>query len=154
MDTGSQYLANFTSTGSTGGTAVLMTATNAGQLTNTILSVVASGYTTGYTGNVVSITGCSTTGAANVLLVTGANTSAGNAVGITTTALTTGNALKITAAAANLTTGFYLACNDGALNTFTVGANGHLTSNQTTAPTPGFSGGTFSADLPNILDRP
>ena len=46
------------STGSTGGTAVLMTATNAGQLTNTILNVVASGYTTGYTGNVVSITGC------------------------------------------------------------------------------------------------
>jgi len=82
VDTGSQYLANFTSTGSTGGTAVLMTATNSGQLTNTILNVVASGYTTGYTGNVVSITGCSTTGAANTLLVTGVNTAAGSTLAV------------------------------------------------------------------------
>ena len=36
-----------------------------------------------------------------------------------------------------MTTGFYFAANDGALNCFTVGANGHITSNQTTAPTAG-----------------
>lgn len=54
---------------------------------------------------------------------------------IVVAALTTGVAIKLTATAATLTTGFYLAANDGALNVFTIGANGHLTSNQTTAPT-------------------
>lgn len=90
VDTSGHYLANFVSTGSTGGTAVSITATNAGQLTNTLLSVVASGYTTGYTGNVVAFTGVSTTGASNVLLLTGANTSAGAILALANNALTTG----------------------------------------------------------------
>lgn len=64
---------------------------------------------------------------------------------IVTGALTTGTAHKVTATAATLTTGFYYAANDGALNVFTVGANGHLTSNQTTAPTVGTNGTGLSA---------
>lgn len=51
------------------------------------------------------------------------------------TGITTGKILSIVAAAATLTTGFYAAFNDGALNVLTIGSNGHITSNQTTAPT-------------------
>lgn len=54
---------------------------------------------------------------------------------ITASATTTGTIFEAIAAAATLTTGFYYAANDGALNVFTVGANGHITSKQTTAPT-------------------
>lgn len=59
----------------------------------------------------------------------------GVAESITASVLTTGTIYEAIAAAAVLTTGFYFSANDGALNVLTVGANGHITSNQTTAPT-------------------
>lgn len=58
-------------------------------------------------------------------------------IGISTVqaAMTTGIALKLGATAATLTTGRYLSANDGALEVFGIGANGHLHTTQTTAPT-------------------
>ncbi len=51
------------------------------------------------------------------------------------TALTTGIGHQIIAAAATLTSGRYFSANDGALEVFGVGANGHIHGAQTTAPT-------------------
>lgn len=51
------------------------------------------------------------------------------------TGLTTGIGNQVIAAAATLTTGRYYSANDGALEVFGVGANGHLHTSQTTAPT-------------------
>lgn len=70
-----------------------------------------------------------------ILSITANSATSGVLDSISGTGLTTGTLHKATAAAATLTTGFYYAANDGALNVFTVGANGHITSNQTTAPT-------------------
>ena len=53
------------------------------------------------------------------------------------TGLTTGIARKTVLAAATLTTGRYESYNDGAVEVFGVGANGHLHTAQTTAPTVG-----------------
>ena len=69
---------------------VHITSTAAGQTTAQLLNVTASGYTTGYTGSVVSFTGVSTTGAGNVLAVTGVNDTAGDVVKIVNNALTLG----------------------------------------------------------------
>lgn len=74
----------------TQGTVVHFRSTAAGQTSSQILNITASGYTTGYTGNVVQITGCSTTGASNTLAVIGVNTTAGNTVSIANNALTVG----------------------------------------------------------------
>lgn len=72
------------------GTVVNIKATAAGQTASNLLNVEAAGYTTGYTGNVVSVTGVSTTGASNLVLLTGANTSAGAMLRFTNNDLTTG----------------------------------------------------------------
>lgn len=88
-----------------GGIALPTTATDATTTTTTSLGITTSALTTGI------------------------------GESITATALTTGTIFEAVAAAATLTTGFYYAANDGALNVLTVGANGHITSNQTTAPT-------------------
>ncbi len=86
------------SSATTAGTVVHITSSSAGQTASQLLNVTASGYTTGYTGNVVQLTGCGTTGNANVLSVVGVNSTAGNAVLITSACTTTnGSALKILA---------------------------------------------------------
>lgn len=51
------------------------------------------------------------------------------------TGLTTGIGHQVTAAAATLTTGRYFSANDGALEVLGIGANGHIHTSQTTAPT-------------------
>jgi hypothetical protein len=51
------------------------------------------------------------------------------------TALTTGIGHRVTAAAATLTTGRYFSAFDGALEVWGIGANGHVHTTQTTAPT-------------------
>jgi len=98
-------LVDIGATATTAGTVVHITSSAAGQATSELLNVTASGYTTGYTGNVVNITGVSTTGASNVLLVTGANTTAGNTVKIDAAAITTGTGLLVTSAGVLITTG-------------------------------------------------
>lgn len=72
------------------GTVVRIAASAAGQTASKLLHVEASGYTTGYTGDVMAVTGVSTTGASNLVLLTGANTSAGAMLRFTNNALTTG----------------------------------------------------------------
>lgn len=51
------------------------------------------------------------------------------------TGITTGKIMSILATAATLTTGRYITCNDGALEVFGIGADGHIHTTQTTAPT-------------------
>jgi hypothetical protein len=92
-------------TGSVAGTLVQIKSNLAAQTSTCLLNVVAAGYTAGYTGSVVKITGVSTDGASNVLLVTGANTTAGNTVKIDAAAITTGTGLLVTSAGVAITTG-------------------------------------------------
>ncbi len=68
----------------------------AAQTTNTLLSVIQSGVTTGFTGNAVTFVGSSTTGAGNVVNITAVNTTAGGALNIANNALTTGYGARIT----------------------------------------------------------
>jgi hypothetical protein len=103
--------------------------------TGSVLSVSSTGVDTGTSQGTLANFVSSGSTAGLVLKVTGAALIGGTLAALSTTALTTGTVLSLSAVAATLTTGFYLACNDGALNVFTVGANGHLTSKQTTAPT-------------------
>ena len=85
-------------------TVVNIQATNAGQTDTTLLNVVSSGYTAAFTGNVVNISGTSTTGASNVVLITGDNTTAGNVLKVVSGATTT-NGRGILLQANALTTG-------------------------------------------------
>lgn len=96
---------NLIETAGTGGLTLPATATDATTTTGTSLAITANSITSGV------------------------------GESLTATAVTSGIIYEAVAAAATLTTGFYFAANDGALNVFTVGANGHITSNQTTAPT-------------------
>ena len=87
------------------------------------LKITSTAAYTGVAGNgLLNVTANSATTSAGLLQVSG-------------TGLTTGVGILVTAAAATLTTGFYFAAADGALNVLTIGANGHMTFNQTTAPT-------------------
>lgn len=90
---------------------------------------------TATTGNVFSVTDTGVyTGTGMTALIANSATT-GTIEQISGTGLTTGIGLSIVATAATLTTGFYFAANDSALNVITIGSNGHITSNQTTAPT-------------------
>lgn len=125
-------------TGLTSGSAILATGGGANLTSGGKVVEIAMGAATTGNGLTITSTGAYTAAAGNALLLVTANsatTPQGGLVQVSGTGLTTGVGLKVTAAAATLTTGFYFAANDGALNTFTIGANGHLTSNQTTAPT-------------------
>jgi hypothetical protein len=75
------------------GTLVDFKVTNTSQTAATALNVEQTTTTTGYTGDFVKITGTSTTGASNLLLLTGANTSAGVMLRLTNDALTTGEGM-------------------------------------------------------------
>lgn len=104
--------------------------------TGSLVRISSTSVDTGGATNGVLLDLSSTASAAGVqFLQTYSGLTTGTGQSIITTGLTSGIALKVTAAAATLSTGFYIAANDGALNVFTIGANGHLTSNQTTAPT-------------------
>ena len=93
------------STGSVAGTLVKIYSNVASQTATCLLDIAAAGYTTGYTGSLVKMTGVSTTGAGSVLTVTGANTTAGNTVKIDAAAVTTGTGLLVTSAGVIITTG-------------------------------------------------
>lgn len=122
----------------TSGSAVLVTGGGANLGSGGKVIEVAMGAATTGNGLTVTSTGVYTAAAGNALVNVVANsatTPQGGLVQISGTALTTGVVLKSIATAATLTTGFYYAANDSALNVLTIGANGHITSNQTTAPT-------------------
>jgi|GEM_PF-6154318 len=90
-------LLDLSATATTVGKLVNIASSAAGQTTSNLLNVVASGYTTGYTGDVVKFTGVSTDGASNVLNIVSANTSSGNALSVTAAAATTGAGIVVTA---------------------------------------------------------
>lgn len=119
--------------------------TGKGQSITHTTAVIASGGTLQNISS-TSIDTATTTGALQTLTSTASlagtqtlHTYSGLTTGIgdslVTAALTSGTAHKITATAATLTTGRYASYNDGALEVFGVGANGHIHTAQTTAPT-------------------
>lgn len=77
------------------GTIVNIKSTSALQLTNTALNIEQSGTTTGYTGDFVRIVGTSTTGDCNLIAVTSASTTAGDALSITNNGITLGTATLV-----------------------------------------------------------
>jgi len=88
------------------GTLVNLKTTAAAQLTNTILNVEASGFTTGYTGSMVRIKSVTTTGACKVVdILADGITSGGTAVDLSVDALTTGIGLNIANSGGAMTSG-------------------------------------------------
>jgi hypothetical protein len=75
------------------------------------------------------------TGTAGILQITANSATTGTLSVFSGTGLTTGILQKAVAAAGTLTTGRYYSANDGALEVFGIGANGHIHTQQTTAPT-------------------
>lgn len=88
----------------TEGTLVHIASSAAGQTATSLLYVEASGFTTGYTGDVATFKSSSTTGDSSVVAISAANTTDGTALKVTSAATTTnGKAIEIIADA--LTTG-------------------------------------------------
>ena len=85
-------------------------------------------------GNLLNLSSTAST-AGTISLITSSGTTTGIVTSIVGAATTTGTLLKLTAATGTITTGFYLQCYDGGTSVLTIGNNGHITSNQTTAPT-------------------
>lgn len=131
--TTSTGLVRVSATGMTSGSTVLLTGGGANQTSAGKVLEIAMGASTVGIGQSITTSGVYTGAGVQQIIANSATT--GVIVSVSTTGLTTGVAHKVIATAATLTTGFYYAANDAALNVFTVGANGHITSNQTTAPT-------------------
>ena len=147
----------YTASALTNGTAVSILGTGAGQTSSTLLNVAASGYTTGYTGNVANFTGVSTTGASNVVNITTANTTAGNGLNLTANGITTGVGMNLAHSTSAITTGSLLRVASTATDAFTTGGLASVTSNAaftTTANTAGLlnvsASGTTAGTLVNI----
>ncbi len=83
-------LLDLSSSGTTTGSLANIALSNASQTSATALKITQSGVTTGYTGNLVDITGTSTTGAGKLVNISSANTTAGSAFNLTANALGTG----------------------------------------------------------------
>lgn len=130
-------LVQISGTGLTSGTALLVTGGGANITSGSAVARVSMGAATTGMGLIVSTSAAYTGIAGNGVIRIDANsaTTTAGLLQVSGTGLTTGTGVLVQGTAATLTTGFYFAANDGALNAFTVGANGHLTSNQTTAPT-------------------
>lgn len=126
-------IGSISATGLTSGIGLLVTGGGANMLTAGIALSIALGAATTGAGLSVVTTGVYT--GSGTLLVTANSATTGTLAVVSGTGLTTGVGIKVVATAATLTTGFYFAANDSALNVLTIGANGHITSNQTTAPT-------------------
>lgn len=115
-------------TGLTSGSASLTTGGGANMTSAGIVHSIAMGAATAGAGISVVTTGVYT-GTTGISIVTGNSATTGTLSVINGTGLTTGKGLVINGTSATLTTGFYFACNDATGNVFTVGSNGHLTSN-------------------------
>lgn len=131
--TTSTGLVRISATSMTTGSTMLITGGGANQTSAGKVIEIAMGASTVGIGQSITTTGIYTGAGIQQLIANSATT--GVISSVSATGLTSGVGQKVIATAATLTTGFYYAANDGALNVFTVGANGHLTSNQTTAPT-------------------
>src|SRR3990167_8567186 len=88
------------------GTLVNFMTTSAAQLTDTLLNLEMSGFTTGYDGTMVRIKNPGTTGTATMVLIEVVGiTSGGRALDISVDALTTGIGLNIANSGGAMTTG-------------------------------------------------
>lgn len=121
IDTGGATNGTILDIGSTAQIAGTIAKVTSIMVTGTVASVTSTGVMT-TTGNLLTLTAASATTAAGLLRVTG-------------TGLTSGLGLVVTATAATLTTGRYISFNDAALEVLGIGANGHIHTSQTTAPT-------------------
>lgn len=131
-------------TGLTSGFAVAITSGGANLTTGGALNI-SNGASTAGVAVVVTSTGVMTTTAGLLTLAGASATTASGLFRITGTGLTTGLGMQISATAATLTTGRYISCNDSALEVFGIGANGHIHTTQTTAPTVGTNATGISA---------
>jgi hypothetical protein len=103
---------------------------------NSLLRITSTGADTGTTTGTLLDLASNTTTAATLVLVTATALATGTGVSLALAGLTTGTGLLISATAATLTgAGRYLACYDGAVQSFSVGPNGHLHSVQSGIPT-------------------
>lgn len=131
-------------TGLTTGFAMAITSGGANLTTGGALSISNGASTAGVAVTVTS-TGVMTTTAGLMTLTGNSATTASGLLRVSGTGLTTGLGVQITAAAATLTTGRYISFNDGALEVLGIGANGHIHTTQTTAPTVGTNATGLSA---------
>lgn len=97
-------LVDIGATATTAGTVVHITSSAAGQTATSLLYVEASGFTTGYTGDVATFKSSSTTGDSSVVAISAANTTDGTGLKVTS-ACTTTNGKAIEVIAEGLTTG-------------------------------------------------
>lgn len=95
----------------------------------TLLSTSTSGFTLPLS----ETDAATTTGTSFAMIMSALTTGVGEK--ITAAAVTTGKIFQAIAAAAVMTTGRYFSANDGALDVWGIGANGHTHYTQTTAPT-------------------
>lgn len=121
-------------TGLTTGFAQEITSGGANLTTGGALNVVNGASTSGVA-VVVTSTGVMTTTAGLLTLAGASATTASGLLRITGTGLTSGLGLQITATAATLSTGRYFSANNASVEVFGIGAEGHMHTGQTTAPT-------------------
>lgn len=122
---------DLTTSGLTSGSAVKVTGSGATMTTGVLFNAVMGAAVTG-SGFTATTTGVYT--GLGLLQLVAASATTGTIGSISAAGLTTGKLLLLTAAAATLTTGRYLSLNDGALEVFGIGADGHVHTAQTTPP--------------------
>ncbi len=142
--TTSTGIVRVSATGLTTGFAMAVTSGGANLTTGGALNI-SNGASTAGTAVVVTSTGVMTTTAGLLTLTGNSATTASGLLRVNGLGLTTGLGLQLNATAATLTTGRYLSCNDAALEVFGIGANGHIHTTQTTAPTIGTNATGISA---------
>ena len=74
-------------------------------------------------------------GTTGILDINATGATSGVIASVDGTGLVGGTAIEVLATAATLTTGAYFRANDGGVNVFAIGLNGHIQSRQTTKPT-------------------
>ncbi len=108
--------------------------TGSGATSGVVMLVSNSGVMTG-NGQIAQFTAAGASDATKVFGITANAATSSALLSVSGTGLTSGVGVKVTATAATMTTGAYFQANDGGVNVFAVGLNGHLQSRQTTKPT-------------------
>ena len=132
--TTSTGLVRVSGTGLTSGFAMAITSGGANLTTGGALNI-SNGASTAGVAVVVTSTGVMTTTAGLLTLTGDSATTASGLLRVGGAGLTSGIGAKVTATAATLTTGRYYSANDGTVEVFGIGANGHIHTVQSTAPT-------------------
>lgn len=131
--TTSTGVVRISTTGLVSGFSLSVTSGGANLTTGGVATFLMGAATAGI-GVKVSTTGVYTD-TLGVLQVTANAATSGSVAVINTTGITTGKSLVIANTAATLTTGRYISLSDSATEVLGIGANGHIHTTQTTAPT-------------------